>query len=311
MSRSSDTLEEAAMRSGTPVDVTVTRTVAASPETLYDLVSDVTQMARWSPETVAARWLDDARGPAVGARFAGTNKLGKLTWTTKPTVTAAERGSVFAFTVPGRSGPTWTYTFTPAPGGTTVTESAVQERRSPLLIRMLQRRAGVTDRAGHLRAGMSTTLERLAAAATAEQQTSVRPDPARPTRPAPTRKEFTMDYMFLIHSDETAEAPAPGSPQFEQMMAGWMAYNQSLIDGGHWIAAANLQPTVTASSVHKALGSAPTITDGPFAETKEQLGGFYLITADDLDQALELAGRLPLPVGTIEVRPVAFRPDAA
>ena len=161
------------MPHGTPVDVTVTRTVAARPETLYDLVSDVTQMARWSPETVATRWLGDARGAAVGARFAGTNRLGRLTWTTKPTVTAARRGAVFAFKVPGRSGPTWTYTFTPAPEGTTVTESVVQERRSPLLIRVLQRRAGVKDRADHLRAGMSTTLERLAAAATA-QQTVVR-----------------------------------------------------------------------------------------------------------------------------------------
>lgn len=161
------------MSRGKPVDVTVTRTVAASPQTLYDLVSDVTQMSRWSPETVAARWLGDAREAAPGARFAGTNTLGKLTWTTKPTVTAAERGSVFAFKVPGRSGPTWTYTFTPAPGGTTVTESVVQERRSPLLIRVLQRRAGVTDRADHLRAGMSTTLERLAAA-TAQQQTAAR-----------------------------------------------------------------------------------------------------------------------------------------
>jgi len=120
-----------------------------------------------------------------------------------------------------------------------------------------------------------------------------------------------MDYMILIHSDETAEAPAPGTPEFEQMMAGWMAYNQALIDGGHWIAAANLQPTVTASTVRKAIGAAPMITDGPFAETKEQLGGFYLIAADDLDQALELAARLPLPAGSIEVRPVAFRPDAA
>ncbi len=118
-----------------------------------------------------------------------------------------------------------------------------------------------------------------------------------------------MDYMILIHSDETA-VPERGSAQFEQMMAGWMAYNQSLIDGGHWISAANLQGVATATTVTKRPGSPPAITDGPYAETKEQLGGFYLISAQDLDQALELAARLPLPAGSIEVRPVAFRPDA-
>lgn len=120
-----------------------------------------------------------------------------------------------------------------------------------------------------------------------------------------------MEYMILIHGDERFEAPAPGSPEFEQMMAGWMAYNQRLIDGGHWIAAANLQPTATATTVRKTFGAAPTVTDGPFAETKEQLGGFYLVRAADLDEAIELATALPIPVGSIEVRPVAFRPDAA
>jgi hypothetical protein len=110
-----------------------------------------------------------------------------------------------------------------------------------------------------------------------------------------------MEYMILLHSDENWDAPAPETPEFGQMMAGWMAYNQRLIDGGHWIAGAS----------HKTFGSSPSITDGPFAETKEQLGGFYLIKADDLDQALELAAAVPIPVGSFEVRPVAFRPDAA
>jgi len=118
-----------------------------------------------------------------------------------------------------------------------------------------------------------------------------------------------MEYMILIHSDET-QVPAPGTAAFEQMMGAWMAYNQRLIDGGHWVSAANLAPTTTATTVHKSPGAAPTLTDGPFAESKEQLGGYYLITATDLDQALELAAAIPVPVGSIEVRPVAFRPDA-
>ena len=119
-----------------------------------------------------------------------------------------------------------------------------------------------------------------------------------------------MDYMILIHSDENYEAPAPGSPEFDEMMGEWMAYNQKLIDGGHWISAANLQPTVTATIVRKSFGAKPAVSDGPFVEAKEQIGGFYLLKAKDLDEALALAADIPLPVGALEVRPVAFRPDA-
>ena len=119
-----------------------------------------------------------------------------------------------------------------------------------------------------------------------------------------------MEYLILIHGDESATVRAPGEPGFDEMMAGWMVYNQSLIDGGHWISAANLQPSSTATIVRKSGAGEPAITDGPFAETKEQLGGFYLISAKDLDEALALASAMPMPVGSIEVRPVAFRPDA-
>lgn len=119
-----------------------------------------------------------------------------------------------------------------------------------------------------------------------------------------------MEYMILIHRDETFELPAEGTPEFGEMMGQWMAYNQTLIDGGHWIAGASLMPTTTATTVRKSFGSAPAITDGPFAETKEQLGGFYLVRAADLDEALSLAAAVPVPVASIEVRPVAFRPDA-
>jgi hypothetical protein len=119
-----------------------------------------------------------------------------------------------------------------------------------------------------------------------------------------------MEYMILIHGDENAARPAPGEPGFDEMMAGWFAYNQRLIEGGHWIAGASLQPTPTATSVRKTWGGSPTIVDGPFAETKEQLGGFYLVSAANLDEALALAADVPVPVGSIEVRPVAFRPDA-
>jgi hypothetical protein len=118
-----------------------------------------------------------------------------------------------------------------------------------------------------------------------------------------------MDYMISLYSNENAEGPTPGTPEFDSFMAEWMAYNQTLIDGGHWISASNLMPTMTATTLRKSTGS-QSITDGPFAETKEQLGGFYLISAADLDQAIALASRIPLHEGSIEIRPVAFRPDA-
>lgn len=119
-----------------------------------------------------------------------------------------------------------------------------------------------------------------------------------------------MDYVILIHGDENAPAPAPGSPEFQQFLSGWMTYNADLRASGNFVAGAGLQPTATATTIHRTFGAAePTITDGPFAETKEQLGGFYLITAESLDEALEWAKKLPVPAGSIEVRPTTFRAD--
>jgi len=120
-----------------------------------------------------------------------------------------------------------------------------------------------------------------------------------------------MEYMLLITVDESLAGPGPGEPGFEERMAGFGAYNKMLMDGGHWLNGASLQPSTTATIVRLSTdGSAPAIVDGPFLETKEQLGGYYTITARDLDEALELAGRIPIPGGVIEVRPVAVRPDA-
>jgi uncharacterized protein YndB with AHSA1/START domain len=155
-----------------PLEVSVSRVIEAPPETVYDLISDVTRMGDYSPENTGAVWLDGATGPTVGARFKGTNRLGSMTWSTKPTITVADRGRLFAFEVPGRAGATWTYRFEPVGDGVRVTESMRQDRATPFPIRVLQRRAGVTDRAAHLRDAMTTTLERLATAA--ERQTTDR-----------------------------------------------------------------------------------------------------------------------------------------
>jgi hypothetical protein len=116
-----------------------------------------------------------------------------------------------------------------------------------------------------------------------------------------------MEYLLLINVDETHAPGEPGSDGFQENMAAWMAFNQRLVEGGHWIAGASLQPASTATVLDRRSGA---VTDGPYAETKEQLAGFYLLSAADLDEALELAGAMPLPDAAVEVRPVLFRPDA-
>jgi len=145
--------------------LTVSRHIAAPPDAVYDLISDVTAIGRYSPETTGARWLGDDTAARVGARFAGRNAIGRMRWTTKPVVTVAEPGRRFAFRVPSGALSTWTYDLQASGEGTTVTESVRTEKAQPMIIRVLMRMAGVTDRAAVLHAGMSATLDRLAAAA--------------------------------------------------------------------------------------------------------------------------------------------------
>ncbi len=116
-----------------------------------------------------------------------------------------------------------------------------------------------------------------------------------------------MEYMFLITVDETQAMPAdPTADGFEEMMGAWFAYNQMLVDGGHFIAGASLKPSSTATVANLATG---TVTDGPYTETKEQVGGFYVVEARDLDEAIALAQKMPVPAA-VEVRPVMYRPGA-
>ena len=117
-----------------------------------------------------------------------------------------------------------------------------------------------------------------------------------------------MEYMLFLAQTEPREPMSPSDPGFGEYMADWLAYNQKLIDGGHWISGAQLQPVATATTITRVAGS-DTVVDGPFAETKEQLGGYYLIEAQDLDEALALAAAMPFVDASIEVRPVGFRPQ--
>ena len=108
-------------------------------------------------------------------------------------------------------------------------------------------------------------------------------------------------YMILIY------APAEGGPSPEEMEAQfpeWGRYTQSLQDAGVMVAGDALQGTDTATTV-RVRDSETVVSDGPFAETKESLGGYYIVDVPDLDDALKWAAKIPsAPYGSVEVRPV-------
>lgn len=109
-----------------------------------------------------------------------------------------------------------------------------------------------------------------------------------------------MQYMMLIYLDETSIT----EKQRNQCYLDSAEYARQLHADGKCLAVAPLQPTVTATSIRRREGK-PVITDGPFAETREQLGGFFLINAANLDEALDIAAKIPAGRwGTVEVRPV-------
>jgi len=112
-----------------------------------------------------------------------------------------------------------------------------------------------------------------------------------------------MQYLLMIYRNE-AELGKLGAAERQQMMADYGAFTQSIVQSGHFKAGDGLQPTTTATTVRVRDGKMLT-TDGPFAETREQLGGYYLVEAKDLDTALAIAARIPgATTGSIEVRPV-------
>ena len=148
--------------------VEVEERIAAPPGELYGLVSDVTNMGRWSPENEACRWLGGATGPVVGARFRGKNRSGWRRWSTTSTVVTADEGRRFAFEVVFSGMPIarWTYDFEPDGDGTRVVERWDDLRWRPMksVSKVVM---GVPDRPGHNRAGMEATLAALKEAAEA------------------------------------------------------------------------------------------------------------------------------------------------
>jgi hypothetical protein len=112
-----------------------------------------------------------------------------------------------------------------------------------------------------------------------------------------------MQYLLMIYQNEAEYAKIDAATS-RKMLGEYQAFTQSIIQSGNFKAGDRLQPTTTATTVRVRDGKMLT-TDGPFAETREQLGGYYLIEAKDLDAAIGIAARIPgARFGSIEVRPI-------
>lgn len=151
----------------TPLTYSDSVVIAASPEALYAMISDVTRMGEWSPVTTAC-WWDEGDGPRVGAWFTGRNEApGRDPWETRSQVVVADPGREWAFQV-GGTWTRWGYTFTPAEGGTKVTESWAM---LPAGLERFDQRFGdgaseqVKDRYETARTGIAATLAALKRAA--------------------------------------------------------------------------------------------------------------------------------------------------
>src|SRR5215212_7481701 len=112
-----------------------------------------------------------------------------------------------------------------------------------------------------------------------------------------------MQYLLLIYNNERNWTEL-SQADVGALMGGYQSFTESIAKSGHYKGGNALQPTNTATTVRVRDGKR-TATDGPFAETREQLGGYYLVDAKDLDEAIEIASRIPgAKRGTVEIRPV-------
>ena len=112
-----------------------------------------------------------------------------------------------------------------------------------------------------------------------------------------------MRYMLTIYGDRSATGELSPDAQRDQL-GRWFTYTEELQNAGAMLAGDALQDAETATTLRFNGSGEPTMTDGPFAETKEQLGGFYLLECANLDEALKWAEKIPTRNGAVEVRPV-------
>jgi hypothetical protein len=124
-----------------------------------------------------------------------------------------------------------------------------------------------------------------------------------PSSDQPVEGYTAMKYLCLIY-DEEKTLHAMSKEQGEALMGEYFAFTKDLRQSGHYLGGNDLQPVKNATTVRVRNGRLST-TDGPFAETKEQLGGYYLVEAKDLNEAIQIAARIPsAKIGSIEVRPI-------
>lgn len=148
--------------------VTVTREVAAPPEKLWSMITDLARMGEWSPENRGGSWAKGATGPAVGAVFKGRNKNGKKSWSTSVKVNDCDAPRRFSFglMVFGKNWCDWVYEIEPTATGSLVSHSWI-DHRSKASQTIGKWVSGVADRESHNRANMEATLRALAEAAEA------------------------------------------------------------------------------------------------------------------------------------------------
>jgi hypothetical protein len=117
-----------------------------------------------------------------------------------------------------------------------------------------------------------------------------------------------MRYLCLLIGEPDTEGPAPGTPEFMQMLADYQSATKAMAEAGVLVDSGPLQPPASATTI-RVRGGRTVVTDGPFAELKEQIGGYYVLDCADLDEAMRWAATIPAArFGAIEIRPLMVMP---
>jgi hypothetical protein len=119
-----------------------------------------------------------------------------------------------------------------------------------------------------------------------------------------------MRYLCLLVGESEMAGPVPGSPEFMQMLSDYQTATEAMAKAGVLVIGGALQPSTAATTI-RVRGGEPLVTDGPFAELKEEIGGYYVLDCADLDEALRWAAMIPAArYGAIEIRPLMAMPGS-